>query len=56
MALVWLFDLLCVVQMQACGQPPQDIVNDLAPGMSFDEDGLPKFGSEAGGGAGCNVQ
>lgn len=26
-------------EMQACGQPPQDIVDDLAPGMKFGEDG-----------------
>jgi len=26
-------------QMQSCGQPPMDIVNDLVPGLSYDESG-----------------
>ena len=32
-------------QMQQCGQPPQEIVDELAPGMQFGPDGLPSFGS-----------
>ena len=34
--------------MQQCGQPPQEIVDELAPGMSFGPDGLPSFGGGAG--------
>jgi hypothetical protein len=33
------------MQMQACGQPPDEIVQDLAPGLSFGEDGLPQLPS-----------
>lgn len=28
-------------QMQQCGQPPPDIVTELAPGLEFDPQGLP---------------
>ncbi|PSC68797.1 Metal transporter Nramp3 [Micractinium conductrix] len=31
--------------MQQCGQPPQEIVDELAPGMQFGSDGLPGFGA-----------
>ena len=27
--------------MQAYGQPPADIITDLAPGLKFDENGMP---------------
>ena len=30
--------------MQQRGQPPQEIIDELAPGMSFGPDGLPDFG------------
>eukprot|EP00898_Chlorokybus_atmophyticus_P005852 jgi/Chlat1/6268/Chrsp44S09053 len=30
-------------EMQDCGQPPQEIVKELAPGMEFGMDGMPKF-------------
>ncbi|KAL3886290.1 hypothetical protein ACJMK2_026297 [Sinanodonta woodiana] len=30
-------------KMQDLGQPPEDIVGDMAPGLEFDEDGLPKM-------------
>lgn len=33
-------------QMQSCGQPPQDIIDELAPGLSFGPDGLPSFAGE----------
>ncbi|KAL4853266.1 Peroxisome biogenesis protein 19-1 [Chlorella vulgaris] len=33
--------------MQQCGQPPQEIVDELAPGMQFGPDGLPSFGGGA---------
>ncbi|KAI7838883.1 hypothetical protein COHA_007349 [Chlorella ohadii] len=39
-----LVDLL--QQMQQCGQPPQEIVDELAPGMQFGPDGLPSFGGD----------
>ena len=38
------------IQMQQRGQPPQEIIDELAPGMSFGPDGLPSFGGGAGGG------
>jgi hypothetical protein len=25
------------------GQPPQDIINEIAPGLELDEDGMPKM-------------
>ena len=25
------------------GQPPQEIINDIAPGLELDEDGMPKM-------------
>jgi hypothetical protein len=28
---------------QRYGQPPQDIVNEIAPGLELDEDGMPKI-------------
>ena len=34
-------------QMQACGQPPDEIVQDLAPGLAFGDDGLPQLPSSA---------
>ena len=36
--------LAWTAQMQACGQPPQDIVDELAPGLQFDAEGAPVFG------------
>lgn len=38
--------LFALVQaMQACGSPPEELVSELSPGLSFDSDGLPTFGS-----------
>jgi len=45
--------LTLLQEMQACGQPPQAIVDDLAPGLAFGEDGLPVL---PGGEGGCCVQ
>jgi hypothetical protein len=28
---------------QRYGQPPQDIVNEIAPGLELDEDGMPQI-------------
>lgn len=46
------------MQMQQRGQPPQEIIDELAPGMSCGPDGLP-----VGGGGGnlpdpgnCSIQ
>ena len=36
-----LADLMQAVQEY--GQPPPEIIRDIAPGMELDEDGLPKF-------------
>lgn len=41
------------MQMQQCGQPPEDIVKELAPGMSFDNEGLPKLPGDL---SGCVIQ
>ncbi len=46
MQLLHLHDAL-PAQMQACGQPPDEIVQDLAPGLAFGEDGLPQLPSSA---------
>ena len=35
------------LQMQACGQPPDEIVQDLAPGLAFGADGLPQLPTSA---------
>jgi peroxin-19 len=29
--------------MQACGAPPQEIMAELAPGVTFGADGAPQF-------------
>lgn len=29
--------------MQDLGQPPKEIVGDMAPGLEFDANGMPKF-------------
>jgi len=39
-------------EMQGHGQPPQAIVDELAPGLKFDADGLPVMGGGGGGLAG----
>lgn len=39
-------------QMQDLGQPPKEIVGDMAPGLDFDENGLPKI---PGTPQGCSV-
>jgi len=33
--------------MQDLGQPPKEIVGDVAPGLEFDADGVPKFPTES---------
>lgn len=30
-------------EVQKHGQPPQEIIGDIAPGLFFDNDGLPAF-------------
>ena len=42
--------------MQACGNPPQDIVNEMSPGLTFDADGLPNFGEGADAEPKCVIQ
>ncbi|XP_052063769.1 peroxisomal biogenesis factor 19-like [Mytilus californianus] len=39
-------------QMQDLGQPPKEIVGDMAPGLDFDENGLPKL---PGTQQGCSI-
>ncbi|KAL2621674.1 hypothetical protein R1flu_001879 [Riccia fluitans] len=45
--------------MQNCGQPPSDIVKELAPGLDLDQDGLPMLpdfgGAGAGGQPNCSI-
>ena len=31
------------------GQPPADIIKELAPGLEFDEEGMPKMGGQIPG-------
>ena len=31
------------MQMQACGEPPKEIVNEMAPGLGFDSEGQPQL-------------
>lgn len=40
------------MQMQQRGQPPQEIIDELAPGLSFSPEGLPNFGGGGGGSGG----
>lgn len=49
-----LMDLLH--EMQQRGQPPQEIIDELAPGMTFGPDGLPQSPSLPGGDGDCCVQ
>jgi len=39
-------------QVQEYGQPPSEIINEIAPGLELDEDGLPKMNGGGGGGGG----
>lgn len=53
------------LQLQECGQPPSDIIKDLAPGLELNPDGLPMMpnmgpgmGNPAAGGlpgGGCAI-
>jgi peroxin-19 len=39
-------------EMQACGAPPQAIMTEIAPGLTFAADGAPQFpapGADGGG-------
>ena len=42
------------LQMQACGSPPKDIVDELAPGLEMGADGLPKMPGDAA--SACCIQ
>ena len=43
--------------VQACGQPPRELVASIAPGLEFDENGEPIMpGMPAGAQNGCTVQ
>ena len=37
-------------EMQACGAPPQEIMTELAPGLTFGADGAPTFPPPGAGG------
>lgn len=45
---------MAAVQMQACGTPPDEIVQELSPGLQFDADGMPKLPNR--GPPGCSIQ
>ena len=45
-----LFGLL--QEMQSRGQPPQELVDELAPGLTFGDDGAPNLFGGTGGGSG----
>ena len=60
-------DVLCLMQeIQSCGQPPEDIIHELAPDLQVGPDGLPSAGVDpmqmlggGGGGSdkpGCPIQ
>jgi peroxin-19 len=49
-----LMDLLN--EMQQRGQPPQEIIDELAPGMTFGPDGIPQSSSLPGNDGECCVQ
>ena len=36
-------------QIQEYGQPPIEIVNEIAPGLELDDNGLPKMDGSVGG-------
>lgn len=46
--------LFHLLQMQACGTPPEEIVQELSPGLQFDADGLPQL--PTGAPPGCCIQ
>ena len=39
-------------QVQEYGQPPSEIIQEIAPGLDLDPDGVPKFQFPGMGGAG----
>jgi peroxin-19 len=41
--------LALMQEMQACGPPPQAIMADVAPGLSFGADGAPQLGDGTAG-------
>ena len=41
-----------MLQMQACGEPPKEIVNEMAPGLALDSQGQPQLPSGLGGALG----
>lgn len=36
-------------QVQEYGQPPAEIIQEIAPGLDLDQDGVPKFQFPGGG-------
>ena len=36
---------ILMLQMQACGEPPKEIVNEMAPGLALDSQGQPQLPS-----------
>eukprot|EP01130_Rhizamoeba_saxonica_P012658 TRINITY_DN536_c0_g1_i1.p1 TRINITY_DN536_c0_g1~~TRINITY_DN536_c0_g1_i1.p1 ORF type:complete len:123 (-),score=34.59 TRINITY_DN536_c0_g1_i1:210-578(-) len=46
-----------MTEMQDCGQPPMDIVQEMAPGVAFGADGLPQLDPNLlKPGEGCTIQ
>ena len=41
-----------MLQMQACGEPPKEIVNEMAPGLALDSQGQPQLPSGLSGALG----
>ena len=41
-----------MLQMQACGEPPKEIVNEMAPGLALDAQGQPQLPSGLSGALG----
>lgn len=42
-------------KMQDCGSPPEEILKQLAPGLEFDENGVPKMDELPSGAGECNL-
>ena len=40
--------MLLMQEAQEYGQPPAEIINEIAPGLELDEDGMPKFDPASG--------
>jgi len=42
-------------EMADCGQPPPEIIHDLAPGVQFGQDGMPMLPGQDPNNPGCSI-